>query len=159
MESSWYSLMPRGDFVTRGAIYDALVADSLPVVFDPEYFRHCAFHDVIDYDDFVTNIPEEDVVGPGHNVVQRLMDGFNKTDALQRIRRLHAVRHVFQYSLNPAHELIRFDRASNMSHHDDAFTFTWKAILRNVCQRRLVPLDRCLGAGLHSRDRARRTLQ
>ena len=33
------------------------------------------------------------------------------------------------------HELIRFDKRDFMDRSDDAFTFTWKAILRLVCRR------------------------
>ena len=42
------------------------------------------------------------------------------------------VNHIFQYSLNPKHELIRFDQMDQIDGEDDAFTFTWKAILRRV---------------------------
>ena len=42
------------------------------------------------------------------------------------------VNHIFQYSLNPKHELIRFDQMDQIDGEDDAFTFTWKAILRKV---------------------------
>ena len=43
------------------------------------------------------------------------------------------IRHVFQYSLNPVHELIRFDKRHAIAQEDDAFTFTWKALLRRIC--------------------------
>ena len=44
------------------------------------------------------------------------------------------VNQIFQYSLNPSHELIRFDKMTQLHKDDDAFTFTWKAILRHICK-------------------------
>ena len=44
------------------------------------------------------------------------------------------IQHLFQFSLNPVHELIRFDQRHVIAHEDDAFTFTWKAVLRRVCK-------------------------
>ena len=43
------------------------------------------------------------------------------------------VNHIFQYSLNPVHELVRFSRVHVIDEGDDAFTFTWKMILRHIC--------------------------
>ena len=56
------------------------------------------------------------------------------------------MRHVFQYSLNPAHELIRFDRRHIIAREDDAFTFTWKAILRRICDKGMLK-EACAAPG------------
>ena len=55
--------MPRGDFVTRNSFYEALCAGSIPVVMERNYFRHCAFYDIIDYSRFVQILPEEAFMG------------------------------------------------------------------------------------------------
>ena len=56
------------------------------------------------------------------------------------------VAHVFQYSLNPVHELIRFDQLWMVDPDDDAFTFTWKAVLRRLCEHGKLKPERCLDA-------------
>ena len=52
------------------------------------------------------------------------------------------VQRVFQYSLNPLHELIRFDKLHTLAAEEDAFTYTWKAVLRRICSQGWLP-QRC----------------
>lgn len=79
------------------------------------------------------------------NAIDVMFDRFNKSAALAQLQYIHEVRHVFQYSLNPAHYLIRWDERGQRHRRDDAFTFTMKAVMRNLCtrQQRLLPLQ-CL---------------
>ena len=93
MKESWYSLMPLGDFVTRSAFFDALLAGSVPVVFDPEYARFCPYNDVVDYSEFMVTIPADDFMEPesAANVVDMLKADFNADRELQRLERLHQV--------------------------------------------------------------------
>ena len=53
------------------------------------------------------------------------------------------VRRLFQFSVNPLHELIGFDTRYEAHLKDDAFTFTWKTILRALCKEGKL-LKRCL---------------
>ncbi len=141
--SAWYVLHPRADFIARSAWFDTLLADSIPVVFQPEYIQAVPFADVLDYKRLMVLIPEEIIEGQdGQNVVGILWDAFDKADALKRIEYIHSVRHVFQYMMNPVHELLTWSQRSKLHPEDDAYTFTLKSVLRKVCQDGLLP-DRC----------------
>jgi hypothetical protein len=56
-------------------------------------------------------------------------------------------RHMFQYMLDPVHELLTVDSTGVIHCFDDAFTSSIKAVMRNACRRGLLPLDRCNAAG------------
>lgn len=79
------------------------------------------------------------------NAIEVLEDQFEEQTALDQLLYIHQVRHVFQFSLNPAHELIRWDQKQTRHSQDDAFTFTMKALMRHLClqQKHLLPLT-CL---------------
>lgn len=51
---------------------------------------------------------------------------FQEEEALKRAARLHQVKHVFLYALNPDHLLIRWDEAYAVHPLDDAFTASMK---------------------------------
>ena len=61
---------------------------------------------------------------------------------------MHGLRHVFQYSLKSSHQLVRFDYLSLVTQHDDAFTMSLKAALKNLCDRGLLQ-GRCLEGPAH----------
>ena len=133
--AAWFVLHPRADFIARSAWFDTLLADSIPVVFQPEYSKAVPFADVLDYDRLMVVVPEEVIEGQdGQNIVSLLWDDFNQDEALKRIEYIHSVRHVFQYMVNPRHELVGWSQRSKMHPEDDAFTFTLKSVLRKVCQ-------------------------
>ena len=134
-KSAWYALHPRGDFLSRNSWFDTWLADTIPVVFQPEYIDSVPFGDVIDYTKLMLYIPEERFVSNGLNIVEMIEGLFDREKAVQQIQEIHRVRHVFQYMLNPAHELIRWDQRAYMHSDDDAFTFTMKSVLRNICSR------------------------
>lgn len=117
----------------------------MPVVFDTDFVEHLPFKDVIDYAAFVRFVDEslfvpEDASG---DVITFLSDEHEETDALELLRYLHSIWHVFQYMTNPVHELITFDRQSIIDAEDDAFTFSFKSLLRNLCRRGKLPAKRC----------------
>lgn len=60
--------------------------------------------------------------------------GFSEEEALQKAARLHQLKHIFLYSLNPEHALIRWDEAYSVHPLDDAFTASMKALLRRACK-------------------------
>lgn len=135
-KSAWYALHPRGDFLSRNSWFDTWLADTIPVVFQSEYINSVPFGDMLDYKKLMIYVPEERILGnKSENVVSILEKTFDKGNALQRISYIHSVRHVFQYMLNPVHELIRWDQKGRLHQDDDAFTFTMKSVLRNVCSR------------------------
>ena len=125
--SAWYVLHPRADFIARSAWFDTLLADSIPVVFQPDYIKAVPFADVLDYERLMVVVPEEMIMGQdGHNIITLLSDDFHQEDALKRIEYIHSVRHVFQYMVNPKHELVAWSQRSKLHPEDDAFTFTLK---------------------------------
>ena len=139
----------RGDFLNRGAWYDTLLAGAIPVVFDPAYKPTMPFTDILDYDKLMVQIPLDDVIHEGANVIDILHEDFKPEHALERLRYIHEVAHVFQYMLNPVHELIRFDQLGAVAPEDDAFTMTVKSALKNMCQRGMLPAHRCHHHRLH----------
>ena len=48
---------PRGDFISRNAFYDALLAGAIPVYFQDNYLNHLPYTDVIAYGDFLKYAP------------------------------------------------------------------------------------------------------
>ena len=88
-----YTLMPRGDFVTRNSFYEALCAGSIPVVMDEDYFMHCAFSNVVDYSKFVRTIPEADFMGNETKNVLELLSGLHdQATAVKSLNSLWEVR-------------------------------------------------------------------
>lgn len=63
----------------------------------------------------------------------RAQAAFTEEKALERAGRLHEVKHVFLYALNPDHALIRWDEAYGVHPLDDAFTASMKAIAPHPC--------------------------
>lgn len=134
--SAWYVLHPKGEFLTRNSLYDTLLADAVPVFFQAEYIDSVPFADILNYTTIAVYIPQDEVVGDNKTkVVQRLAQDFDKQEVLSQIEYIHAVRHLFQYMQNPDHDLIRWDQRSTVHPDDDAFTFTMKSVLRNLCNR------------------------
>ena len=80
--------------------------------------------------------------GPA-NLLDLLKQSFNANDALAKLAYIHEVKHLFQYMLNPVHELIRLDQLGLIALEDDAFTMTVKSALSNLCSRGLLPAGRC----------------
>ena len=78
---------------------------------------------------------------------------FQEEEALKRAARLHQVKHVFLYALNPDHLLIRWDEAYAVHPLDDAFTSSMKVQCPCWCA--------CIhgkeARALHARDSARHT--
>lgn len=141
--SAWYVLHPVGDFLTRSALYDTWMADAIPVLFQPGYFEFLPFNDVLDYDKLVMHIPHREIVGEDRkNAIDLLESSFDEADALKRIKYIHKVKNVFQYMLNPAHELIRWDKRSTLEPQDDTFTFTMKSVLRHICSNSTITSNR-----------------
>ena len=137
-QSAWYVIHPRGDFITRNSLCDTLLAEAVPVFFQAEYIDNVPFPDVLNWTKIAVYIPESEIVGENKtNVIEKLAKEFNKGEVLSRIEYIHSIRHIFQYMQNPDHELIRWDHRSTIDPGDDAFTFTMKSVLRNICGRRL----------------------
>ena len=112
------------------------------MVFDPGYAATLPFGDVVDYARLMRVVPLDSIVG-GANALDVLRGAFDEGGALAQLAYTHAVRHAFQYMLNPVHELVRFDQLAALTAEDDALTMTLKAALRNLCGRGLLPAGRC----------------
>lgn len=134
----------RGDFFNRGAWYDTLLADSIPVVFEAGYDGTLPFREVVDYQRIMQLVPLERIIGDSaENALDILKADFDAHTALDRLKYIREVKHLFQYMLNPLHELIRMDQIGMIAQEDDAFTMTVKSALTNMCQRGLLPSVRC----------------
>ena len=58
MSKAWYALHPSGDFISRGAWYDSIMAGSIPVVFQSKYTDYLPYVDVVDYSLIQETLPE-----------------------------------------------------------------------------------------------------
>lgn len=120
-KSAWYALHPRGDFLSRNSWFDTWLACTIPVGFQSEYIDSVPFGDMIDYTKIMIHVPEEKILGnDGQNIVGILEEMFDMGKAIQQISYIYSIRHVFQYMLNPVHELIRWDQIERMHPDDDA---------------------------------------
>ena len=137
---SWFCAQPPGDTPLRLAIYDCLALGALPVFFDPFVVHHLPFADIIQYEDFVTVIEDAE---SAPNIIDRLDEQVSASRRLQMVAALQRVAQVFQYVVTPVYSLVRFDTMHAVVEHDDAFTATLKAVLRNVCGRGQLPAERC----------------
>lgn len=79
------------------------------------------------------------------NFVDYLERAYPVQKRLEMLAKLHEWQRIYQYALDPVHELISFDSLSKVHPMDDAFTLSWKATLRSLCQRGQIPAARCAG--------------
>lgn len=147
---SWYNLQPTGDFVTRISFFQTILVDALNIVLEPDYLEHLPFRDHIAYDRMVLYIPgysgTEQHHYHGTGLLQAVLAQASPERALEGLRYSHSVRQLFQYSLNPKHELITFAAMNKVHKLDDAFTFTIKSVLRHLCRQAQLPAHKCSAA-------------
>mmetsp|Transcript_17054 Transcript_17054/g.50910 ORF Transcript_17054/g.50910 Transcript_17054/m.50910 type:complete len:629 (+) Transcript_17054:196-2082(+) len=146
--SAWFCLQPYGDGPSRHVSMDCMAADTIPVFFDRYLLQHSAFADVVDYSEFTA------VVNPKalnkSNIVDILKERFPPEKRAAMAMRLHQIKHIFLYAVNPQHTLIRFDEMAAIHPQDDAFTSSMKALLRHACSRGTLSAARCAGKPLPS---------
>ena len=141
---SWFCVMPSGDSPSRAAIYEcAALGVSIPVLLDPVLVKMLPFSDVVDWPSIIEVVPSAQLVGNGALDLVQHLHAIPIQDRLAKIRRLQAVRHLFQYSSAPDHSLVRFDTMSSIDSRDDAFTASVKAVLRNACSQGQIQTELC----------------
>ena len=139
---AWFCLNPTGDMPTRKSTVDCLMAGTIPVVFHhwvPDTFF---FGDVINATDVMVYIDQSELEMDPMALFERLAK-IPMTERLRLLQNIYKWRQVFQFSLTPKGGDIRFDNLRELQPRDDAFTFVLKAVVRNMCERRLIP-DKCL---------------
>lgn len=130
--------------MNRAAWYDTVLANSIPVVFNSEYIKTLPFTHIIDYSRVMELLPIEQLMAEnGTNAIDLLTSAFDAEKALDKLRYISRIKQVYQYMLNPVHELIRWDQLEAVAEEDDGFTMTMKTSLRNMCLRQLLPKERC----------------
>lgn len=130
--------------MNRAAFYDTLLADAIPVVFYNDYEKTLPFTDILDYKDLMEVIPMDLLTGPeAQNAIDILQQRFTPEGAMRKLEYITSIKQIYQYMLDPVHELIRFDQLDVIAREDDAFTMTIKSVLRSVCGRGMVPSERC----------------
>ena len=130
---AWFCVQPHGDTPTRSALLDCMASGlAVPCVFDRFLFDLLPFADVIDYRSMMAYIPADDAMAPGASFLDWLRgyDGAARADMLGRLR---AVSQALQYAVQPEHLLVRHDRLGAVDALDDAFTMSFKAVLRHAC--------------------------
>lgn len=146
--SAWGSLMPQGDEPTRTAQNDAWLVDSIPVFLaEPEWMiPYLPFTELIDYRTiayFMKHIDKAMEEGQDEYLQQEFMPLFSVERSLDMLRAARNVTHVLQYSQNPNHLAISFDKLRAIDPLDDAFTATVKALLRRLCNLRKLGRRKC----------------
>lgn len=114
------------------------------------------FGDVLDWHQLLENIPPT-VFDQQDNIIDLLAATHNDTRAAAKLKALRSIRHVLQYSMQPDEQQLRLDRMHVLDNADDAYTFSWKAIVRQLCRQRALPAHRCMlgGAPPHGETTAR----
>lgn len=138
-KSSLFTIMPKGEvdleFVLRSAFYEAVTATSIPVIFDEDYAAYLPFRDIVAYKHVIELVNRTDTT----SLVNDLrVQAASRDHMSARLQYIYSVRHVFQYALNPAHELVTFRNRAKLQRLDDAFTFTLKSVLRTWCEQSYV---------------------
>ena len=141
-QESWFTIMPHADFKLRNSLFDALLAPSIPVVFDADFATYMPFKDYLDYSRILAVIDADLFVGDGEDLIHLILDRYFDR-RIDMINYLLSVRHLFQYKLYPDHRLIGFLRRDVIDVEDDAFTFSMKMLLANLCGRELLNESRC----------------
>jgi hypothetical protein len=139
-QHSWFCLVPPGDTYTRSAYVDCIAALSIPVFFTDGIEPFLPYADVLDYDDFSVNLGSGAI--DAGDVMSRL-HGISLERRLSMLEKLILYRPAFMHSVAPQHLAVRFDEMHVLTPFDDAFTFTLKAVMRNMCRRGKVPAERC----------------
>lgn len=97
-----------------------------------------------------------EVEAPGANAVDLLAARHTQQRAAQRLAAGQNALHLLQYALDPQHELVAFDRAWVAEPGDDAFSASWKAIMRRLCGQGRLSAARCgLSAEYRATERER----
>ena len=134
--------MPHGDTPTRQGFFDCTgLGDSIPVVFDPNLVEFYPFSDLVDYEPVVHYIDPAALWG-GKDVIELLLS-ISESTMFHKLGALHRIRHILQYASAPQHLLVRYDQLQAVDSMDDAFTASFKAVMRNCCRRSLLPRHRC----------------
>jgi hypothetical protein len=137
-------MQPAGDTYSRRSVYTCLAAGAVPVVFDSHWKWLLPFADVINATDMLLDLSKQrrSLEASSSNIVEVLgsLSQQRQHDMFGYVAR-H--RHMFQYMLDPVHELLTVDGADVIHCFDDAFTASMKAVMRNACRRGLMPSARC----------------
>ena len=64
--------------------------------------------------------------------VDLLESTYNLTTRVRMLKNVYSVKHVFQYMLDPVHELVTVDKTWEVHCMDDAFTMSLKALVRRM---------------------------
>lgn len=144
-ENSVFCLQPPGDTYSRRSLFDCLPLGCIPVVFETVWVTAFPFSDVLNVSLILVDLASivDKVKSNELNVVD-VLAYFPAKDVIQRQDYVRRHGHVFAYMLDPVHELLTVDRLQHMDCMDDAFTFSIKQLMRNLCRRRLISKERCL---------------
>ena len=131
---SWFCVQPFGDSPTRSALMDCMASGlAVPCVFDDYLFDMLPFADVINYRSMMVNIDPDEVQAPGVSFLDSLRT-VNDDARAAMLKSVQAVSHALQYAVQPNHLLVRYDSLSVIHPMDDAFTMSFKAVLRHACK-------------------------
>jgi hypothetical protein len=141
--NSWFCIQPYGDSALRLGLFDCLaLGESIPVLFDEHVPFMLAYADLIDYPKLLVVVPMDAAMVDGDNIIDKL-GAMPLEERFARVQALQALAHVFQYAVHPAHLLVSFDKAGTIDQHDDAFTSSLKAVVRNLCAREKLSSEKC----------------
>ncbi|KAK9815103.1 hypothetical protein WJX73_007558 [Symbiochloris irregularis] len=140
--NSWFCLNPTGDMPTRKSTVDCLMAGTIPVVFDYWVPHTFFFGDVINATDVLIYIDQSKLEKDPMALFEYL-GNIPVADRLRMLQNIYKWRQVFNYSLTPKGGDIRFDNLRELQPGDDGFTFVLKAVVRNMCDRKLIGGNKC----------------
>jgi hypothetical protein len=144
VRKAWYCLQPAGDGPTRQNVYECMAIGTIPVLFDRYTKDIMPFADILDWDDMSVTLEFAGIAEHGENAIDALDAQFDLDRALRMSEQVHELRHLFLYSSDPDHSLVRFDEMDLVHPRDDAFTASMKSFMRHACRTGQLPAEKCM---------------
>lgn len=141
---SLFCMQPEGDTYSRRSLYTCLAAGAVPVVFDSQWMHLLPFADVLNAKDTLLDLSRQKrSLETCSSSIVDVLNGMQQQRRHDMFEYVAQRRHLFQYMLDPVHELLTVDDEGVIHCFDDAFTASIKAVIRNACRRGLMPQARC----------------
>ncbi|KAK9834820.1 hypothetical protein WJX81_001043 [Elliptochloris bilobata] len=130
---AWFCVAPPGNTPTSVSLADCFAAGlAVPVLFDEYLYGLLPFADVLLYRDMAAYVPPGDAAAPGMSFLDHLA-AYAVDRRAAMLRTMQGVSQALQYAVRPNHLLVRLDRLDAVHVLDDAFTMSFKAVMRRAC--------------------------
>jgi len=129
-KKAWFTLMPQGDFISRVSMTESPFCDTINVM-DYQVIQSLPYNNILKYEDFtlIVDVNTTDIIS--------LMRNVSIEHRKKMILNQREIRNVFQFAIQPQYELLRWSEVDKLDPADDAFTFTIKALMKNLLDKKI----------------------